>query len=233
MILLGTIVNAAGIIAGGAVGLLIHKLMHKGIPERFSQMVMKGLGLCTICIAFEHMLDGSNTLITILSMVIGAIIGEWLDLDGKLTRLSAKMENKLSKDGSSGNFAQGFFSTTLLFCVGTMAITGALEGGLMNEHGILYAKTTMDTVGALIFASSMGIGVLFSSVPVFLYQGTIALLAAFAKPYLGDAVIAEMNTVGSILLFALSMDMLGVLKLKLMNYVPAMFVPIILCLFML
>lgn len=232
MILLGSIVNALGILAGGAVGLLIHRLLHKGIPERFSQMIMKGLGLCTVCIAFEHLLDGSNTLITILSMVLGAIIGEWLDLDGKLTRLSSTLENKLSKDGSSGSFAQGFFSTTLLFCVGTMAITGALEGGLMNEHSILFAKTTMDTVAALIFASSMGIGVLFSSVPVFLYQGTIALLAAVAKPYLGDAVIAEMNTVGSLLLFALSLDMLGVLKLKLMNYIPAMFIPIILCLFM-
>jgi len=234
MILMGSIVNAIGIIAGGSVGLLLHKLMQKGIPDRFSDRVMKGLGLCTIYIAFGSLLDGSKPLVTILSMVLGALIGETLDLDGKLNRLSTSLEKKLTKGSSSnGGFAKGFFSATLLFCVGTMAITGSLEGGLLNKHDILYAKSTMDTVAALIFASSLGLGVVFSSVPVFIYQGSIALLASVAKPYLGDAVIAEMNTVGSLLLFALSLDMLGINKnMKLMNYVPAMFMPIILCLFM-
>ena len=231
MILTGTIVNALGVLAGGGLGLLIHRLMHKGIPERYSDLVMKGIGLCTVYIAFSHLLDGSKTLVTILSMVLGALLGEWLDLDGKIQALSKVMERKFSHSGG-GSFAQGFLSATLLFCVGTMAITGSLESGLSNQHSILYAKSTMDTVAGLIFASSLGIGVLFSVVPLFIYQGGITLLASVARPYLGDAVIAEMNTVGSLLLFGLSLDLLGIKHLKLMNYVPAMFLPILLCLFM-
>jgi len=230
MILTGTVVNALGVVAGGGVGLAIHRLMHKGIPQRFSELVMKGIGLCTVYIAFSHLLDGSKTLVTILSMVLGAILGEWLDLDGKLKKLSQVLEKKFAKSG--GSFAQGFLSATLLFCVGTMTITGSLESGLLNQHSILFAKATMDTVAALIFASSLGIGVLFSSVPILLYQGGIALLASAAKPYLGDAVIAEMNTVGSLLLFGLSLDLLDIQHLRLMNYLPAMFLPILLCLFM-
>ena len=230
MILTGTLVNAAGVLAGGGVGLVLHKLMHRGIPERYSALVMKGIGLCTVYIAFSHLLDGSKTLVTILSMVLGAIIGEWLDLDGKLKRLGEVLERKLSKDG--GSFAQGFLSATLLFCVGTMTITGSLESGLLQQHSILYAKATMDTIAALIFASSLGMGVLFSSVPVLLYQGGIALLASVAKPYLGDAVIAEMNTVGSLLLFGLSLDLLDIKHLPLMNYLPAMFLPILFCTFL-
>ncbi len=163
-------------------------------------------------------------------MVLGAIIGEWLDLDGKLKRLGEVLEQKLSKGG--GSFAQGFLSATLLFCVGTMTITGSLESGLLQQHSILYAKATMDTIAALIFASSLGMGVLFSAVPVLLYQGGIALLASVAKPYLGDAVIAEMNTVGSLLLFGLSLDLLDIKHLPLMNYLPAMFLPILFCTFL-
>ena len=131
-----------------------------------------------------------------------------------------------------GSFAQGFLSATLLFCVGTMAIKGSLDSGLIGDHSTLFAKTVMDTVLALVFASSMGAGVLFSAVPVFLYQGAIALLAAAAQPFLGDAVIAEMNSVGSLLLFALALDMLGVLHLRLANFIPAMFFPILFCLFL-
>lgn len=230
MILTGTLVNAAGVLAGGGAGLALHRLMHRGIPERFSELIMKGIGLCTVYIAFGHLLDGSKTLVTILSMVLGAVIGGWLDLDGKLKKLSEVLERKFS--GGGGSFAQGFLSATLLFCVGTMTITGSLESGLLQQHSILFAKATMDTIAALIFASSLGMGVLFSSVPVLLYQGSIALLASVARPYLGDAVIAEMNTVGSLLLFGLSLDLLDIKHLPLMNYLPAMFLPILLCTFM-
>ena len=123
-------------------------------------------------------------------------------------------------------------AATLLFCVGTMAIKGSLDGGLRGDHATLYAKSVMDTISACIFSSTLGFGVLFSVVPVILYQGAITLLASVAGPYLGDAVIAEMNTVGSLLLLGLSLDLLGIAHLKLMNYIPAMFLPILLCLFL-
>ena len=154
-----------------------------------------------------------------------------LDLDGKIRALSGALERRFSRPGDAG-FAQGFMAATLLFCVGTMAIKGSLDSGLIGDHSTLFAKAVMDTVLALVFASSMGAGVLFSAVPVFLYQGAIALLAAAAQPFLGDAVIAEMNSVGSLLLFALALDMLGVLHLRLANFIPAMFFPILYCRFL-
>ena len=231
MILTGTLVNAAGILVGGGVGLLVHRLMRRGVPERFSDMVMKGIGLCTIYIAATGLLDGSKSLVTILSVVFGAILGEWLDLDGKIRSLGQKLERRFARQGDTG-FAQGFMAATLLFCVGTMAIKGSLDGGLRGDHATLYAKSVMDTISACIFSSTLGLGVLFSAVPVILYQGTITLLASIAGPYLGDAVIAEMNTVGSLLLLGLSFDLLGIVHLKLMNYIPAMFLPVLFCLFL-
>lgn len=230
MILTGTIVNALGVLVGGSVGLIIHKLLHKGIPQRYSDRIMQGIGLCTIYIAASSLLDGNKTLVTILSMVLGAIIGEWLDLDGKITRVGQKLEQRFG--GGEGNFVQGFLSAVLLFCVGTMAILGSLESGLQNEHTTLFAKSVMDTISACIFASTLGLGVLFSAIPLFLYQGTITLLASVIGPYLTDAVIGEMNTVGSLLLLGLSLDLLGIKHLKLMNYLPAIFLPILLCRFL-
>ena len=227
MILYGTIVNALGVLGGGLIGLVIHKLLHRGIPERYSQRIMQGIGLCTVYIAAAGLLDGSKTLVTILSMVIGAVIGELLDLDGKITRLGQKLEARFGGSGDD-TFVQGFLSATLLFCVGTMAILGSLDAGLRNDHATLLAKSVMDTISACVFASTLGLGVLFSVVPLFLYQGGITLLSSVVGPYLTEGVIAEMNTVGSLLLLGLSLDLLGIKKLKLMNYIPAIFLPILL-----
>ena len=231
MILTGTVVNALGILAGGGVGLLIHKLLHRGIPERFTDAIIKGIALAVIYIAFGGILDGSHALVTIFSLVIGAVIGEWIDIDGRIQTLSTKLEGRFAK-GNDSTFSQGFMTATLLFCVGTMAIKGSLDSGLINDHATLYAKSIMDTISACLFASSLGVGVLFSSAAVFIYQGSITLLATVAAPFLSDVVIAEMNTVGSLLLFGLSLNLLGVTKLKLMNYIPAMFLPVLFCLFL-
>ena len=231
MVLTGTLVNALGILGGGAAGLMVCKLLRRGIPERFSDMVLKGVGLSVLYVAFSGMLDGSRVLVIVFSLVTGALLGEWIDLEGRMTALGQALERRFSH-GESGSFSRGFLSATLLFCVGTMAIKGALDSGLTGNHSILYAKAVMDAVLALVFASSMGVGVLFSAVPVFLYQGAIALLAAAAQPFLGEAVIAEMNSVGSLLLFALSLDMLGILHLRLANFIPAMFLPILYCRFL-
>ena len=231
MILVGTIVNALGVLGGGAVGLAIHRLLQKGIPQRYSDRIMQGIGLCTVYIAAGGLLSGSKTLVTILSMVAGAAIGEWLDLDGRIAALSRRLEAKFAREGDN-SFAQGFMTATLLFCVGTMAILGSLDSGLRGDHATLFAKSVMDTISACIFASTLGFGVLFSAVSILLYQGTITLLASVVGPYLTEAVVAEMNTVGSLLLLGLSLDLLGIKRLKLMNYLPAMFLPILFCLFL-
>ena len=227
MILFGTIVNTVGVLGGSLIGLVIHKLLHRGIPTRYSERIMQGIGLCTIYIAASSLLDGSKTLVTVLSMVLGAVIGELLDLDGKITRIGQKLEGRFGGSGE-GSFVRGFLSATLLFCVGTMAILGSLDAGLRNDHATLLAKSVMDTISACIFASTLGLGVLFSAVPLFLYQGGITLLSSVVGPYLTEGVIAEMNTVGSLLLLGLSLDLLGIKKLKLMNYIPAIFLPILL-----
>ena len=226
MILLGTIVNAVGIIAGALIGLLL----GKAIPQRLSDSVMKGLALCTLLIAISGLGDGKNPLITIFSIVLGVLIGEGLDLAGRMNQLGEQLQNKFGKSGGI-SITEGFVTSSLLFCVGAMAIMGSLQSGLSCDHSTLYTKSIMDFCSSVIFASSLGIGVALSSVSVFLLQGSITVLASFVAPYLQTA-IGEMNCVGSLLLLALGMNLLGVTKIRVMNYVPAIFLPILLCQFM-
>lgn len=226
MILLGTIVNAAGIIAGALIGLLL----GKAIPQRLGDSVMKGLALCTLLIAISGLGDGKNPLITIFSIVLGVLIGEGLDLAGRMNRLGEQLQNKFGKSGGI-SITEGFVTSSLLFCVGAMAIMGSLQSGLSCDHSTLYTKSIMDFCSSVIFASSLGIGVALSSVSVFLLQGSITVLASFVAPYLQTA-IGEMNCVGSLLLLALGMNLLGVTKIRVMNYVPAIFLPILFCQFM-
>lgn len=230
MILLGTIVNAAAVLAGAVLGMLL----GKAVPRRLGDSVMKGLGLCTIFIAIGGFDDGENALITILSIVIGVILGEGLDLDGKLNRLGDRLQRAMEKhSGGKGGLSvtEGFVTASLLFCVGAMTVMGSLQSGLNCDHSILFAKSTMDFCSALIFASSLGVGVAFASVSVLAVQGSITLLASVVAPYLQSS-IGEMNCVGSLLLLALGLNLIGLTKFKVMNYVPAIFLPILLCLFM-
>ena len=225
--MLGTIVNAAAIVLGGAIGLFL----KKGLPERLSDTLMKGLGLCTLYIGISGCLAGENTLVLIVSMVIGTIIGEAVDLDDKINRLGKWIERKFAGKRFSGkvSLAEGFVTASLLFCVGAMAIVGSLQSGLTGQHETLFAKSVLDCVAAIIFASSLGVGVLLSAGLVFAYQGSITLLAGFIEPFLTDPVIAEMNCVGNVIIIGLAMNMLGISKFKVMNFVPAIFLPILLC----
>nr|MDD6336704.1 DUF554 domain-containing protein [bacterium] len=229
--MLGTVVNVAAVLVGGGVGLVL----KKGLPKRLADTLMKGLGLCTLYIGLTGAMKGQNTLIIILSMVVGALIGEGIDLDDKLNRLGAWVEKKCSRGGQSGAqvpISQGFVTASLLFCVGAMAIVGSLQSGLTGDHQMIYTKSMLDGVAAMIFASSLGLGVLLSAVSVLVYQGSIVLLAQAIAPYLGDAVVAEMTCVGSLIIIGLALNMLGITKLKVMNYVPAIFLPILLCVWM-
>ena len=239
--LTGTIINALAILAGSAVGMGIHALAGrfsaalgaKGVRlgERLQTIVMQGVALCVLYIGVTGSLKGQNTLVAILSMVIGAILGELLDLDSRMGKLGQWVQDKLShilKSGGS-SVAEGFVTAALLFCVGAMAIVGALENGLTGNFDTLKAKAVLDGVSAIVFASSLGIGVALSAGAVLIYQGVIALAAGALSPLLGEAVIAEMTCVGSLLIVALSFNMLGITKIKVMNLVPAIFLPILLC----
>ena len=227
--MLGTIVNTIAVIIGAGIGMFL----KKGIPEKLADTMMKGLGLCTLFLGISGSLDGQNSLILIISIVAGALIGEGIDLDAKLNQLGQWLENKFkSKDGSKVSIAEGFVSASLLFCVGAMTIVGSLQSGLQGNHEMLFNKSMLDFVAAIIFASTMGVGVMLSAAFVLVYQGAITLLAQWVAPVLSDVVIAEMNCVGNVIIIGLAMNMLGISKFKVMNFVPAIFLPILLCRFM-
>lgn len=227
--LIGTIVNTATVILGSLIGLSLGNIL----PERLRDTVMKGLGLCTMFIGVTGMLGGENALITIISITVGAAVGELLDLDGRLDRFAARLEKKFQRPGGKTSLAEGFITASLVFCVGTMTIVGALNDGLSGNHEMLFTKSVLDFVSSMIFASSLGIGVLLAAGAVFVIQGSIACLAGLLAPLLQQGnTIEEMTVVGSVLILGLGLNLIGVTKLKVMNYVPAIFLPILLCLFM-
>ena len=239
--LFGTLVNTVAVFFGALCGLLIRAVASRAAKGRVAptevgeelspkkggvaDTIQKGLGLCVILIGVSGALDVQNLLVMILSVVLGGIVGELCDLDGLLARFGAFMERVFRGKGE-GNFAQGFVSATLLFCVGAMTVTGALEGGLLHKHDIYYAKSMIDMVCAAIFASSLGCGVLLSAAGVFAVQGTLTMIAVLAGGAIPLAVTAEMMAVGSLLVIAIGTNLLGVTKVKVMNLVPAMFFPI-------
>ncbi|MGI5954071.1 DUF554 domain-containing protein [Dysosmobacter sp.] len=243
--LTGTLVNAAAILFGSLLGMLLtwlaghfSALLPAGsslLAERLKTIIMQGVALCVMYLGISGCLEGNNSLIAILSMVLGALIGELLDLDKRMRSLGdwvQKRTEHLVTNGGQASISEGFVTASLLFCVGAMAIVGALQDGLTGDHSTLFAKSLLDGISSIVFGASLGLGVAFSAVAILLYQGSISLLASFLQPYLGDAVIAEMTCVGSLLIVALSLNMLGLTKIKVMNLVPAIFLPILLCLVM-
>lgn len=220
-------VNIAAVVAGSLCGLVF----KKGLPKKLSDSIMQGLALCVLYIGISGSLKCENTLCVILSMVIGIITGELLKLDDRINSLGQKLETRFSTDENS-SFARGFVSATLLFCVGAMSIVGSLESGIAGRHDTIFSKSLIDGISAIIFTSTFGVGVMFSAVGVLVYQGTITLLAQFIAPFLTDYVVNQMTAVGSLVIIGLAFNMLGLTKIKVMNMVPAIFIPIILCKFM-
>jgi len=224
--LLGTIANSAAIIIGGIAG----SFFRKGISERFSNIIMSVLGLFTLVLGMMFAVDTQNALVVIFSLVIGSVIGEWIDIEKRMNDLGDYVQGKLNS--GEGSFSKGFVTASLLFCVGTKSIMGSLQSGLMNNHNILLTKSILDGTISVVFASTLGIGVVLSSLPVLVYQGSIALLASSVAPYLSEAVITEMTAVGGVLLVGMGINLLEIRKLKVGNMLPAIFLPIILMLFM-
>ena len=242
--LTGTIINSLAILAGSLLGLVLQAATHRsskdvdvgGIGGRLQTIVMEGMSLCVLYIGISGSLKGQNTLIAIISIAIGAVVGELLDLARRMHTLGdwvqAKTARLIHTQEGAPSVADGFVAASLLFCVGAMAIVGSLENGLTGNYDTLKAKSVIDGIAAIVFASSLGVGVAFSAVAIFLYQGAISLAAGLLSPLLSDTVIAEMTCVGSLLIVALSLNMLNVTKIKVMNLVPAIFLPILLCTFM-
>ena len=230
---LGTIINTAAILVCGAIGLFI----KKGINQKITDSIIKAIGLSVMFIGISSTLkemliiDGNSlntqgTLLLIISIIIGAFFGEILKIEDRLDSLGEKLKATV-KAKDSGSFVEGFVTTTLIFCVGAMAIVGSLNDGLKGDYSMLLAKSVLDSIMALIMASTLGVGVLFSAATVFVYQGLITLLAKFISPILSDALISNLSLVGSALIFAIGINLVFNKKLKTGNLLPALIVPII------
>ena len=228
MVLLGSLVNSVAIVLGGGIGLVL----KKGLSDRLASAVMNALALCVLYIGISGMLKGENILITILSMVAGTLVGDGLDLDKKINQLGDTIGQKVASPDEGVSVSKGFVTASLLFCVGAMAIVGALQSGLTGNHDTLFAKALIDGIAAIVMASSLGVGVLLSAGLILVYEGGISLFANVLAPLLNDSVINEMTCVGSLLIVGLALNMLKLTDLKIMNYAPAVFFPILFGFFM-
>ncbi|MEN6351541.1 MAG: DUF554 domain-containing protein [Syntrophomonas sp.] len=221
----GTLINAAAIVVAGSAGLLL----RRGIPDNLSRTLQDGMGLLILIIGVQYGLKAENLAVVGVSLVLGAAVGEWRQWEAGLEKLGERLE-KIFGDGKSP-FVKGFVSATLVFCVGAMAILGALQDGLTHNYDILLVKSMLDGVFSMIFAASMGVGVLFSALPILIYQGAISLGAEFIKPLLSDPVVNNITSLGGVLIAGIGMNAMGLTRIRVANLLPGLiFVPVIMAL---
>lgn len=226
----GAFVNFVLVIIGSSLGLLL----KRGIPEKIQKTLVSAVALCVLYIGITGLFeDNVDALIVIISMALGAVIGQAIDLDRLVNKLAEKTENKFKKsDGQSGKIAEGFVSAVLLFCVGAMTVVGSIDSGVSGDNTTLYSKSVIDLISSAVLASSLGFGVLLSSVGVLVIEGALTLMAVVVQPILTTQVIAYMSVIGSLLIIAIALNMLRITNIKVMNVIPAIFIPILLCLFL-
>jgi len=235
MVGLGTIANMAAILIGASVGVMI----KGGLTKRFQDSIMNALGLAVMFIGISGALQGlftvndnslgtKNVMLMIISLAVGAFIGELIDIETRLERLGEFCKRIFKVKGEKGqNFVEGFVNSSLLFCVGAMAIVGSLQDGLSGDASMLFAKSVIDGVAAIILASTLGIGVFFSILPIGLYQGGITASAKYIQPFLTDTLVANISLIGSILIFGIGINMIFGKKIKCGNLLPAVLIPVV------
>lgn len=233
MIGLGTIVNTLAIIAGGLLGMAI----KNGIAQKFEKILMQALGLATLFIGaggvFNYMLVIENgaittqgTMLLIFSLVIGSILGQWIDIEGKMEKLGIRLKNAV-KAKNDNRFVEGFVNTSLIVCVGAMAIVGAMQDGLSGDNSTLMTKALLDFALVIILASTYGVGAVFSALPIFVYQGAITLIAALFGAVVSQNLIDNLSFVGSALIFCVGINLVREKTFKVANMLPALLIPIL------
>lgn len=218
--MLGTVINSLSILVGGLVGSLFRNKMS----DTYSETIRKALGLCVIIIGLKGALEINSILLLIISLTLGTLIGEIVKIEKGIENVGDWLEKKFSNQNGLSN---GFVTASLVFCIGAMSIMGSLESGLSHNYSILYAKSLLDGIFAIIFSSTLGIGVCLSAVSVFIYQGTITLTASLMKPFLTASVINEMSAVGGLLIVAIGLNMIDIKRIKVGNMLPAIFIPLL------
>lgn len=222
--MLGTIINVVAVLAGSALGLAL----RGGIAQRLRDTIMQGLALCVVLIGVQGAIQTTSSMIVIFSVVLGALVGEGIDIEKRLDGVGNAAQRLFSRGkGEASTFAQGFVTASLVYCVGAMAIMGSLDSGLRGDHATLIAKSILDGVSAIVFASTLGPGVALSAVAVLIYQGAITLLAQFVAPFLTEALVTEMSAVGGLLIIGIGVNMFGRIHIKVGNLLPAIFMPVI------
>ena len=220
--MIGVIVNTITVIIGSIIGMLGGKL----VPERVNKAVMAAIGLCTVYIGVDGALAGSNTLILIISLVLGTIVGTLIDIDKGINWLGDTMGKRFKSQ--KGNFAEGFVTASLVFCIGSMTIVGSLKAGIEGDNSMIFTKSLLDLISSSMLASALGVGVLVSAVFVLVFQGALVLLAGLLEPILNDFAVSELICVGSVMIIGLGLNLIGVTKIKVANMLPALiFAPVI------
>lgn len=231
---LGTIINAVAIILGGVIGLFI----KGGVPDKIKKTLIQACGLASMFIGISGTLErmfstdssghisASGSIMIVISLSIGAFIGSIIDIEEKLEIVGNKLKT-LAHAENDNSFVDGFVTVSLIVCIGAMAVMGSIQDGLTGDFSTLLAKSILDGIIALVFASTLGLGVVFSAVSVFVYQGVITVLAIFIAPYLTDAMVSGLSMVGSVLIFAVGINLLWEKKIHVANMLPAIFVPVI------
>jgi len=233
MIGLGTIINTAAVLAGGFLGLLL----KNGIAQKFEKILMQGLGLAVIFIGAggvlkymlvidNGMLSTRGTMLLIFSLVIGCLLGQWIDIEAKMEMIGIKLK-KAVRLKNDNHFVEAFVTTSLIICVGAMAIVGAMQDGLTGDYSMLLAKSLLDFAIVLILASTYGVGVVFSAIPIFVYQGAITVIAAIFGNIISAALIETLSYVGSALIFCVGVNLVREKTFRVANMLPALLVPIL------
>ncbi|MGH2581530.1 MAG: DUF554 domain-containing protein [Anaerolineales bacterium] len=217
---MGTLLNIATVLVGGMLGLLF----GARLPERIRQTVVAGLGLFTAAIGVSLILDSINVTIVLLALLIGGVLGEWWQIEAALTRLGEWLQMRFAAgEGGSTRFVRGFLTASLVFCVGPLTILGSIQDGLTGDYELLAIKSTLDGFAAMVFASTLGVGVLFSTLVILVYQGGISLLASQAQAIFTEPMIAELSATGGVLLLGIAVSSLLEIKpIRVANFLPAL-----------
>ncbi len=213
----GTLINAAAVVVGGLLGLAF----GGRLPRRMVESIMHGVSLSVLLIGLEMGLRTKNAVVVLLSLVVGGVIGEALQLEERFNRLSCRIEERCAR-GGGGEFTRGFVAASLLYCVGPMAVTGAFQNGLLGEYSILLTKSFLDGISAVALAAGLGYGVLFAAAPVFLYQGALTLGARWMAPLLSQAAVTELTATGGVLIVGIALSMLEIRRIRVANFLPAL-----------
>lgn len=237
--MLGTLVNTGAIVAGSLAGMLI----HSRLSEKMTTVIFQGVGLMTLTIGISMAIKSRNLMVAVISVVLGAVLGQWIDIDRRLRELSERWQNHSRRTRTAGHedevvavqkanrFTEGFITASMLFCTGSLAILGAIEDGSGETPRLLLTKSIMDAIASIALGASFGIAVLFSAVPVLIYQGALTLLAAFLMRYMTEGMMADLSAVGGILLMGLGINILEIKKINVTNMLPALVIVVVLSYF--